>query len=259
MSALGTFPRLSLHPPTPRHVPTPPLLLTDRMDQHITAWQQAGDARHVFLQCYGLMTRNVLTAVEQGEFHHPAWVHTLLHRFADYYFTALDAYERGDAHTPAVWHYTFQATTEHRLHVLQQLFLGVNAHINYDLVLTLLDMLGPEWRDLDDAARRRFHADHCHINTVIERTIDVVQDDVIERVSPSMNVVDTLLGRADEWMIAQLIRSWRGAVWTRSCTLLAAHEPAERARLMQCLERDVMRTAQRIAFGVPGTRAAHGD
>lgn len=223
------------------------------MDSCITTWRQAGDPRCVFLQCYGLMTRNVLGAIEAGEFHHPAWVHTLLHRFADYYFNALDAYERGAPQTPAVWHYTFHATTTHRLHVVQQLFLGVNAHINYDLVLTLLDMLGPDWSELGDAERRRFHDDHCHINAVIERTIDVVQDDVIARVSPSMNVVDTLLGRADEWMIGQLIRSWRGAVWNRTCTLLAAHEPAERDRLMRCLERDVMRTARRIALGAPET------
>ncbi len=253
MSGWGTFSRLEVRPASPLAVTAPVPLLTDRMDAHIAAWQQAGDPRHVFLQCYGLMTRNVLGAIEAGEFHHPAWVHTLLHRFADYYFDALSAYERHDAHTPAVWHYTFHATTQHRLHVLQQLFLGVNAHINYDLVLTLLDMLGPAWRDLDDEARRSFHADHCHINAVIERTIDVVQDTVIERVSPSMDLVDTLLGRTDEWLIGQLIRSWRGAVWTRSCTLLAAREPAEHARLLRALEADVLRTARRIAPGIAGT------
>jgi hypothetical protein len=218
------------------------------MDLRVAAWQQTGDPRHVFLSCYGLMTRNVLGAIEAGEFHHPAWVHALLHRFADYYFDALDAYERHDTHTPLVWHHTFETTTQHPLHVVQQLFLGVNAHINYDLVLTLLDMLQDEWATLDDAARATYHADHCHINAVIARTIDVVQDEVVERVSPAMNLVDVAMGRADEWLIAQLITRWRGRVWTEACSLLNTHDATVHRRQLQALEADVLRTARRIAL-----------
>ncbi len=192
------------------------------MDSRIAAWQQCGDARCVFLECYGLMTRNVLRAVDEAEFHHPEWVRALLHRFADYYFMALDKYEAGDVATPAVWRYTFRTTTQHRLHVVQQLFLGVNAHINYDLVLTLLDMLETSWDALTPAERERFHADHCHINAVIERTIDTVQDTVVEREHPAMNLIDTLMGPADEFLIGQLIRRWRGSVWNRAETLLNA-------------------------------------
>jgi len=228
---------------------TPSLPLTDRMDLRISAWQQCGDARCVFLECYGLMTRNVLRAIDAGEFHHPEWVHALLHRFADYYFIALDAYEAGDDTTPAVWHYTFHTTTQHRLHVVQQLFLGVNAHINYDLVLTLLDMLESSWHALEPGERARFHADHCHINAVIERTIDTVQDTVVERVSPSMDVVDKLMGRADEFLIGQIIRRWRGAVWKRAASILDTTDVRRREQLLAQLQRDVLRTARRISLG----------
>lgn len=222
--------------------------LTQRMDERIAVWQETRDPRLVFLTCYGLMTRNVQAAIVAGEFHHPAWVDRLLHRFADYYFDALAAYECGAPDTPTVWHHAFHTTTQQRLHVLQQLFLGVNAHINYDLVLTLLDLLQEEWADLDDAKRASFHADHCHINTVIARTIDAVQDDVVERVSSAMNLVDVAMGRADEWLIARLITRWRGRVWTEASALLNTRDAhVHRARL-HALERDVLRTARRIAL-----------
>lgn len=236
--------RLVISPAVSESVP-----LIDRMDSRIAAWQQCGDARCVFLECYGLMTRNVLQAVDAGEFHHPDWVRALLHRFADYYFIALDAYDSGDDATPAVWHYTFRTTTQHRLHVVQQLFLGVNAHINYDLVLTLIDMLDTSWHTLAPDERQRFHADHCHINAVIERTIDTVQDTVVERWSPSMDLVDTLMGRADEFMIGQLIRSWRGAVWDRAESLLNVADRPRRDVLLAELQHDVLRTARQISLG----------
>lgn len=223
--------------------------LISRMDSRIATWRQCGDARCVFLECYGLMTRNVLLAVDAQEFHHPEWVRALLHRFADYYFLALDAYDAGDDATPLVWHYTFRTTTQHRLHVVQQLFLGVNAHINYDLVLTLIDMLDSSWHALTPQEREAFYADHCHINEVIERTIDAVQDTVVERCSPSMDLIDTLLGRVDEFMIGQLIRRWRGAVWERAEALLNAADAAQRDALLLELQHDVMHTARRISLG----------
>lgn len=225
------------------------------MDDRIAAWQQAGDPRHVFLQCYGLMTRNVLAAIDAGAFAHPAWVHALLHRFADYYFEAVEAWDHGVPGPPAVWHDAFRVTTTRRLHVLQQLFLGVNAHINYDLVLTLRDMLGDDWRTLDGPERASFHADHCHINRVIASTIDVVQDRVVEQVSPSMDVVDKALGRLDEWLIARLITRWRGEVWRRATRLMEMPDPAAQAAELAALERDVLRLARRIALEIgPGAR-----
>ena len=233
----------SLTPGSPTEPP-----LTHRMDARLTAWRDANDPRHVFLACYRLMTANVQAAIVAGEFHHPVWVDTLLHRFADYYFEALDAYDRGATDTPAVWQHTFVTTTQHRLHVLQQLFLGVNAHINYDLVLTLLDMLRERWPECDAHTRASFHADHCHINTVIARTIDVVQDDVVERVSPAMNLIDVGLGRVDEWLIARLITRWRGRVWTEACAILDANDPRVQRERLHALERDVLRLARRIAL-----------
>ena len=51
--------------------------------------------------------------------------------------------------------------------VLQNLLLGINAHINYDLVLTIYDMPAPEWERLTEEQRRRRFQDHCTVNVII--------------------------------------------------------------------------------------------
>ncbi len=73
----------------------------------------------------------------------------LLHRFADYYFDALDAYDADPARTPAVWRVAHEATRAPRTSAVQHLLLGLNAPINYGLVRTLVDVLEPEWARLD--------------------------------------------------------------------------------------------------------------
>ncbi len=68
-------------------------IITERMQNQVRRWEAVADARATFLSCYSLMTGNTLLAIEAGEFHDAKWVHTLMHRFADYYFDALEVYE----------------------------------------------------------------------------------------------------------------------------------------------------------------------
>jgi hypothetical protein len=146
------------------------------MQELVQTWEAASDRRAIFLNCYLLMTRNMLTAVDADEFIDRDWVYALLHRFADCYFGALEAYEQGNAGTPAVWQTAHDATREPQTHILQNMLLGINAHINYDLVLTLVDMLEPGWAQLSSLQRARRYTDHCRVNAVIGRTVDVVQE-----------------------------------------------------------------------------------
>jgi hypothetical protein len=228
---------------------TAPPALLGQMDARIAAWEPVGDRRFVFLKCYRMMTGNVLEAIGNHEFQHPEWVRALLHRFAEYYFEALERYERGDDATPAVWKHVFEQTTSGRLSVLQQLFLGVNAHISYDLVLALEEMLRPHWKQCAEPEKRTYHADHRHINEVIYRTIDAVQDEVVEKVSPLLDVVDKLMGRLDERLIAGLIAGWRDEVWVHSSALLDAADPGARRQLLLELEEKVMEKSRRIVRG----------
>ncbi len=227
----------------------------DRMQLMVDQWDSENDRRVIFLSCYQMMTANMLQAVADQEFEDPVWVTKLLHDFADYYFTALDAYNSGQPHTPAIWKMTFEAAQRPRTHVLQHLVLGVNAHINYDLVFVIYDILHEEWPQLSAADRQMRYRDHCHVNEIIYQTIDCVQDKVVERYSPAMDIVDKVFLTVDEWLLYRLISKWRDQVWTNAERLMQCSE-LESADVRQLVEdRSVLR-ARGLLFdnGVLGLR-----
>lgn len=220
-------------------------LVSNRMARLVADWQQRGDKRAIFLQCYQMMTANMETAVADGRFHDALWVTHLLTHFANYYFRALDAY---DAAKPcaAVWQMTHAAAAQRKTKVLQNLFLGVNAHINYDLALTVYDLLHPEWPTLSAAGRHLRYQDYCLVNAIIAETINAVQDEVVERYAPLLALVDWLGGPVDEFIIEQLISHWREEVWRYALQLLAAPDDAARESMRQVVETTALRRAHTI-------------
>jgi hypothetical protein len=217
------------------------------MESQVGAWEVAGDPRAVFLSCYLLMTRNVLEAIEGGEFHDPAWVKGLMERFAAYYFVAVEAYDRSPDAAPAVWQFAHQVSLSPDSLPLQKVLTGVNAHINYDLVLCLADVLAPEWGGLSDDARAARYRDHCHVNAVIGRTIDAVQDQVLEPSMPVMSLVDALFGSLDERLVSRLITNWREEVWQNATRMLCSADPAERDAVASEVEEAALRIGRLIA------------
>jgi len=218
--------------------------VVDRMQDRIDGWEQSGDPRAVFLSCYALMTRNMLDAVDAGEFADATWVSHLLRHFAGYYFDALDAYEAGTEHTPAVWRCAHDAARRSNAPAISLLLLGVNAHINYDLVLAVADLLEREWLSLSDEGRRTRYEDYCRVNDIIGRTIDSVQDGILEKREPIMALVDTLLGPVDEWLVSRGITEWREAVWGHAVQRVEATGDAEREALRREVEAAAMRWAR---------------
>ncbi|HHY55000.1 MAG TPA: hypothetical protein GYA08_06140 [Chloroflexi bacterium] len=213
-----------------------------RMAAQVATWQACGDRRVIFLDCYLRMTRNMLAALDAGDFADAAWVAHLLDRFAAYYFNALTAYEQGEA-TPAVWRVAHDAARRPTTLTLQHLFLGVNAHINYDLVLVVAELLHPEWSQLTAAQRRQRYADYTHVNAIIARTIDEVQDEIVEPATPALRIVDLLLGPLDEWATVHLIAGWREEVWQHAVAILTAADAASREALRSAVETRTLRRA----------------
>ena len=191
------------------------------------------------------MTSNMIDAVAQREFHDAGWVDRLLHRFAHYYFEALGKYDSMPSEIPSVWRIAFDVTAKPDTVALQRLFLGVNAHINYDLVLTLVDVLEDEWANLDADSRNIRYRDHSHVNAVIARSIDEVQDDILEKETPALDIIDKGLGRLDEFLIARLITRWRDQVWKNAVRMMDA--PSVRERTREEVERKASHKATTLA------------
>ena len=219
-----------------------------RMDELIDGWKATGDSRHIFLSCYRLMSANMLQAIDKEEFHDRDWIHTLLHRFADYYFDALACFDCGE-NVPLVWQEVHQYTAEKQLHPIQYLIMGVNAHINYDLVLTLFDMLHEEWAGLDEEHQNFRYEDHRKVNEIIAATIDKVQDELLAPADPVMAWIDRAFGRLDEYLLSRLITHWREDVWEYAGQMMAAVDGREREALRLSIEHRVIRRGRVLALG----------
>jgi hypothetical protein len=216
------------------------------MQRCIDRWDACNDGKALFLRCYQMMTGNVLVAIAQRDFIDSEWVDRLLHHFAEYYFVSLDVYEENAAGAPAVWQLAHSAANDPNLNAVQKLLAGVNAHINYDLVFALADLLRPEWAGLSEAMRVSRYEDHCRINAVIAKTIDAVQDQIIEPSMPAMKLIDDLMGPADEMVISRLITHWRDNVWKHALLLLETDDPETIEASRKRIEASAIETGELI-------------
>ncbi|MHB8133944.1 MAG: DUF5995 family protein [Anaerolineaceae bacterium] len=216
-----------------------------RMNSLLESWEAARDQRLIFLSCYQMMTSNVLLAIQEQSFEDNVWVQTLMEKFAEVYFIALDQYEK-KSDPPKVWKIAFEAPNFSQLHVIQNLVLGVNAHINYDLVFVLSELLGLEWQQLSEEYRQMRYRDHCHVNDIIFQTINSVQDQIIDRFDPSFEIVDKLLGPLDEWLTSKIISSWRENVWEHAVRLVDLADEQERLEFKQRVEEESVHKALEV-------------
>lgn len=235
---------------------TDDLNVMDQMQSLIERWEAASDKRSIFLGCYRLMTQNMLAAIEQNEFLDSAWINVLLDHFAGYYFVALKEYERNPVSAPRVWRLAHDTALAQDRLIVQDLLLGINAHINYDLVLTLVDLLESEWDLLNEEQRSARYRDYCHVNDVIHSTIDAVQDQILDPEMHLMEFIDKVFGSTDERMVYHLLSHWREAVWENAVRLLDTREADERTHLITRLESEAFELGEVI--GLRGLSKADG-
>ena len=226
-----------------------PASAEQRLESLTQVWSASGDRRAVFSECYLVMTRRVHERVRDGAFHDGPWVTRLLDRFADYYFDAVDAYgnEVPVRVCPQVWRGALDACSDPDCHPLQALMLGINAHINHDLALALVDVLD-DWDTLDDDRRRFRQEDHELVNTIIDETTDEVQREVVAQWSPLASALDLLLGPLDEWAFGTLAQSWRSQVWVDAMDLVRL-APEERAMAAERIGERASGVATTILLG----------
>jgi hypothetical protein len=220
-----------------------------QMNQHVQQWEAARDRRSIFLGCYAMMTGNMLDAVETGRFADDAWVMRLLQRFAEYYFQALKLYEARQPETPRVWQLAHDTAQREPVMTVQQLLIGVNAHINYDLVFAVAELLSPEWAALTTEQRAQRRADYDLVNAIIGETIDRVQDQILEARSPWLDFIDKLLGPVDEWLISEIITRWRDEVWHNALRYVETLAPDEREALRRDIETEALQLGRAILAG----------
>jgi hypothetical protein len=171
------------------------------------AFEARGDRRAVFLSVYSRVTAAVADRIRRGEFADPAWVSDYLVVFANRYREAVYDYEAGAIDRLAdAWRVAFDAAARGDSLVLQDVALGVNAHINYDLALTLAAVgVGPN--------RAERYTDHSAVTDVIRAVLDEAQDALAARDAPGVGRLDDSLGSFDEWLCVFTVDECRDSAW----------------------------------------------
>lgn len=207
-----------------------------------TRLRTRGDRRAVFLTIYERMTRAVRDGIEDGRFVDAAWMREYTTTFANYYRRAFLAFERGRlGAVPDPWRVAFGTARRADRLVVQDAFLGVNAHINYDLALALRDVgIDPD--------RERKYADHRAIDDILSRLVDAQQTALAELYAPEVDDIDRALGRLDETLTLRSMTEGREQAWRIAVVLTDAPWSPVRA-----LARQVLRTtATGAAFLIRG-------
>ena len=213
-------------PAVPRCATIPQVIA--EMERRWHRLQRAHAWRAVFARSYLRTTQEILAATGTAPvFENPAWLVQLDCAFAERYFVADDAWTAGTT-CPAPWTAAFAAADAKRTLVLQDLLLGMNANINYDLPYAL-DATVP--RGLDSAALAPYYRDHARMNALLGRTVAKVQVAAGEY-DPLIDLAGVGLGRGGEASVAQLIILWRERSWAHFLLLRGPGDRADTDRLI---------------------------
>jgi hypothetical protein len=161
-----------------------------------------------FNRLYGAMTAAVIEADRKHMFEDPRFVERLDCSFADLYFDALAA-ELSDPGTAAgAWGPLFGARYRAGILPVQYAIAGVNAHINRDLPVALVETflaLGSE----PDRGLASF-TDYQTINQILESAQAEAKTWLLRG---ALAAVDVWLGRADDVLQMWSLKRAREAAW----------------------------------------------
>jgi hypothetical protein len=146
---------------------------------------------------YGVKMFNSMSYFDDGN----AMANLTVH-FASRYIAAFDAYAAGNfSKVSGPWMSAFNWAASGHSNATENLLLGMNAHINYDLAIATYQM------GYNTLERK---PDYDRINDLLGYVMNNVSVDLGERYDP------TLLPSPIDALVLPLIISWRESAWTTS-------------------------------------------
>jgi hypothetical protein len=118
----------------------PPATIADVLVvmQKIDSLLPSGDGLRWFNLLYMMVTQKVDSSPPQGGWEDSAWLTRLDVVFAGFYFSAILNWLNNPARVPSSWQALFEARNRPGIERIQFALAGMNAHINHDLALALL-------------------------------------------------------------------------------------------------------------------------
>jgi hypothetical protein len=106
--------------------------------QQIEQSLPGADGLACFNRMYLEITQDVNSRLAQGFFSDPAFMSTFDTEFANVYFRAVDALADPPTPIPAAWQPLLEARSQTGIYPIQFALAGMNAHINHDLPIALV-------------------------------------------------------------------------------------------------------------------------
>lgn len=177
------------------------------LEQRARAFERARDPRCVFARAYAEMCRVLANALPYAGFKDPVWVANLQLRFCGYYTHAIREYDGGRLPKGSAWYTVFRASERGRTSVLEELVLGMTAHIVNDLPQALCEV-----GLTSDSGESRI-IDYHVMNDILGQAIERIQLELERRYDPLLGVLDHLAQHNDEILTNYGIRLGRGTAW----------------------------------------------
>jgi hypothetical protein len=128
-----------------------------------------GDGLKWFNLLYIMVTQKVDSSPPQGGWEDSAWLTRLDVVFAQFYFSAISNWLNSPARVASSWQALFEARYRPGIERIQFALAGMNAHINHDLALALLQT--DTELNLIPGKTSPEHDDFEHVNGILEAVL----------------------------------------------------------------------------------------
>jgi hypothetical protein len=147
---------------------TPPASISDviALMRNIDELLAGNDGLKWFNRLYLMVTEQIDAQPPQNGWEDPAWLTRLDVVFAEFYFAAIAGALEQNVDTASSWDALFEARNRAGVDRIQFALAGMNAHINHDLALALLQT--DDVFHLTPALQSPEHADYEHVNGLLE-------------------------------------------------------------------------------------------
>lgn len=157
-----------------------------------------------FTALYRKVTIRIKEGVEQGRFQNGERMKLLDVNFANRYLAAYDQHKQGQQPTES-WQLSFETAARWRPLILQDLLIGINAHINLDLGIAAQETCPGDQLPL-------LKQDFEMINTILAELVQSVQDEIGE-FSPWIGFLEKIDPSADDAVVNFSLRVARNSAW----------------------------------------------
>ena len=194
-----------------------PIKAVEARMEAIAAPLPAADGVAQFNELYLAVTRAVMVETKAESYESPEFISRLDVLFADLYFAAIEDDAAG-RELPKAWAPLFEKRHAPGIAPLQFAIAGMNAHINHDLAVALVDTCDEHGLDLDNDTPQ--HRDYLAVNGTLERVEGEIKArytaGIVGDLDKAMGPLDDVLAnwsvaraRDNAWVTAQTIRALR--------------------------------------------------